>query len=397
MSNPISKLAEDYILLAHRFDKHQKGVVDAHYGKASDLKKITDAEDVKPIGDLQREAQAILEALKSETSERATYLQKQTTALKTMIAKKRKAKFSYVDEANLCLGISKIQWQPDEPMLAAMNQLDKLLKGTGSISDRYVAWRSGFELKGEEISNFIYDVMKEAKAKTHHLFHGLPENEVAVSLVQNQPWAGYHWYKGKFKSLYELNTDVPMTVWGILHTTTHEAFCGHHTEAIVKEKFLVQEKGYDEFSINLLGTPCSLISEGVAEAAQSLIFGDFDEAMTWLRQKENLHGKKITDTDIEILRATESIGRKPAINAALMLHEQGKSDDDVVAYLKTVLPSEESLQRRTVGRLRDEDYRTYMLTYPMGKEKILNELNQSSDKAQTFFNILKAVDYKFAA
>lgn len=390
----ISTIAENYIRLAHRFDKHQKGVVDAHYGKASALKIEVDAEEPASLAALQREAQTILDDLKGDDSERATYLRRQTVALKTMIAKKRNAPFSYRDEAKLCLGIDAITWQDETPFTEAMKELDERLAGDGSVSDRYVRWRGNFELSGEEITPFILAVMDEAKHKTHSLFN-LPENSVEVSLVRNQPWAGYHWYKGNFKSLYELNIDVPTTVWGVLHTTTHEAFCGHHTEAIVKENILVNELGYEEFSINLLGTPCSLVAEGVAEAAQHLLIGGTDEVITWIQTHEHLHKRRFTDNDAAIWRATEKIGRKPVINAALMLHEQQTSDDATLAYLKQHTPTEESLHRRTIARLRDADYRTYMLTYPIGKAKIMRELEASSNQAATFFNILKAVDYQF--
>ncbi|MBC8043647.1 MAG: hypothetical protein IAF08_09420, partial [Rhizobacter sp.] len=90
-----------------------------------------------------------------------------------------------------------------------------------------------------------------------------------------------------------------------------------------------------------------------------------------------------------------TIGRKPVVNAALMLHEENMPEAEVLAFLKRSSPSEETLHRRTIARLQDTDYPAYMLTYPLGKEKILNELSHSNNKPETFFEIAKQADYKF--
>ncbi|KER10579.1 MAG: hypothetical protein HY22_03520 [[Candidatus Thermochlorobacteriaceae] bacterium GBChlB] len=387
-------LADAYLLLGLRFDKHQPGVLDAHYGRASALKITVDAEPVVPLDTLQRDAERILSALADNASARAAYIHKQTLALKTMIEKKLGTSFSFRDEARLCLGIDHIERQDDAELLDAIAQLDAALPGSGNLSERFVQWRKKFELHGDDLTRFINAAMLDAKRKTESLFR-LPDNDVEVSLVRDKPWAGYHWYRGGFKSLYELNIDVPTTIWNVLHTTTHEAYCGHHTEAVVKESELVNHLGYDEFTMNLLGTPCSLISEGVAEAAEHLIIGNVDATIEWLRQHQSLHGRDFTEHDAKIFRAMERLGRRAVVNAALLMHEEHASDEEVFAYLRRVSPSESELIRRTIERLRDEAYRTYMLTYPIGKELVLRDLNTAKDKSAKFYEILKSIDYRF--
>ncbi len=396
----IHLIAEEYILLSHRLDKHHQGLVDAHYGRASELKSRVDAEPVRPLDALHADAEQLLNALLGNDFERALYLQKQLVALKTIIEKKQGKPISYRDEARLCYGISTLDYASEREFSDLMLEIDERLDakqfGNGSLPERFTRWREQFELKGEKLMAFIQATMAVAKSKTESLF-SLPENSVEVSLVREKPWAGYHWYRGNYQSLYELNIDVPTTIWGVLHTTTHEAFCGHHTEAVVKESELVRQQGFIEFSINLLGTPCSTLSEGLAEAASYIIFGDTPAVIEWLQTHEHLHRRSISENDARLIELIEELGRKPIINAALLMYDEAETDDAVFAYLREYLPSEDALIRRIVSRLRDDDFRAYMLTYPIGKAMIMDELNRSSNPAQTFYNILKSVDYHFNA
>ncbi len=392
MSDLFSDLVEKYLQLALRFDKYQQGVVDAVYGKASQLRERIAQEPPFALKQLYEHAQAILSALEHVASDRAQYLYAQTLALQTMIEKKLGRVFSFREEARLCLGIHHIDWQDESELRQHVETLERLLEGSGTLSERFVRWRKRFELSGQAIERFISVALHEAKARAHQLFP-LPENHVEVRLVRNKPWAGYHWYQGNFRSIYELNIDIPTTIWNVLHTTTHEAFCGHHTEAIVKEAELVNQLGYDEFSISLLGTPASLLAEGLAEVAEHLIIGDTMTSVSWLNAHHDLHHCFLSECDAQILCTLTALGHKPLINAALLMHEQHASDDVVFSYLRRFLPSEDALLHRMMARLRDPDYRTYMLTYPIGKSLVMRHLETAHNRAEKFYEMLKAVNY----
>ncbi len=398
--NALNHIAEEYILLAHRLEKHHQGLVDAHYGRASELKLLVDAEPVRPLDALHVDAEQLLNALNGDTSERAAYLHKQLLALKTIIEKKQGYPISYRDEARLCYGITSLEYESEGEFREILSEIDDWLyvetfKG-GTLPERFAHWRAQFELKGDALMQFIRVTMELAQTKTETIF-SLPESTVEVSLVRKKPWAGYHWYRGNYRSLYELNTDVPTTIWGVLHTTTHEAFCGHHTEAVVKEHELVRKQGFNEFSINLLGTPCSTISEGLAEAASYIIFGEIPDIVDWLNDHKALHRCSISEEDARVIELVEELGRKPIINAALLMYDENENDDTLFAYLRQYLPSEDELIRRTISHLRDHDFRAYMLTYPIGKSMIMDELYFSPNPFQTYYNILKSVDYRFNA
>jgi hypothetical protein len=392
MSDLFSDLVEKYLQLALRFDKYQQGVVDAVYGKAAQLREHIAQEPPLALKQLYAHAQTILSALEHAAGDRARYLYAQTLALQTMIEKKLGRVFSFREEARLCLGIHHIGWQDESELRQHVEMLERLLEGSGTLSERFVRWRKRFELSGQAIERFISVALHEAKARAHQLFP-LPENHVEVRLVRNKPWAGYHWYQGNFRSIYELNIDIPTTIWNVLHTTTHEAFCGHHTEAIVKEAELVNKCGYDEFSISLLGTPASLLAEGLAEVAEYLVIGETMDSVSWLNAHHHLHHCLLSECDAQILCTLTQLGHKPLINAALLMHEQHASDDVVFSYLRRFLPSEDELLHRMIARLRDNDYRTYMLTYPIGKSLVMRHLETAHNHAEKFYEMLKAVNY----
>jgi len=392
MNELYSGIVEQYLQLALRFDKYQQGVVDAAYGKAAQLRKRIAQEPPFALEQLYEHAQAILSALEPISDSRAQYLYAQTLALQTMIEKKLGRMFSFREEAQLCLGIHHISWQDELELQQHIETLERLLEGSGTLSERFVRWRSRFELSAQAIERFISVALNEIKARAHQLFP-LPENHVEVCLVQNKPWAGYHWYQGNFRSVYELNIDIPTTIWNALHTTIHEVFCGHHTEAIVKEAELVNQLGYDEFSISLLGTPASLLAEGLAEAAEYIMIGDTMHTVSWLNAHHDLHNSPLSERDAQILCTLNELGHRPLINAALLMHEQHASDEAVFAYLRRFLPSEDALLHRMVARLRDADYRTYMLTYPIGKLLVMRQLQAAHNPVEKFYEMLKAVNY----
>ncbi len=395
----LDEIADEYILLSHRLEKHHEGLVDAHYGRASELKTLVDAEPVQSLNALHADAEHLLKALYGNGSERAGYLRRQILALKTLIEKKQYQNVSYRDEVRLCYGITSLEYEDEAEFRNTLLEIDELLDmrifGNGSLSERFTQWRMRFELKGDELLQFVQATMGFAKTKTESLFL-LPESSVEVKLVREKPWAGYHWYRGNYRSLYELNTDVPTTIWGVLHTTTHETFCGHHTEAVVREHELVHGQGFHEFSISLLGTPSNTISEGLAEAASYIIFGEMPSVIEWLRDHYAWHRRAISERDARIITLVEALGRKPIINAALLMYDENEDDETVFAYLRQYLPNEDALIRSTISRLRDKDFRAYMLTYPIGKSMVMGELHRSPDPIQTFYNILKSVNYHFS-
>ena len=112
----------------------------------------------------------------------------------------------------------------------------------------------------------------ECRARTvAHI--ALPDSEqFRLQFVTNQVWSGYNWYQGKFQSLIQVNTDLPIFIDRAVDLACHEGYPGHHVYNLLLEQHMVQERGWREFSVYPLFSPQSLIAEGTANFGIDVAF-----------------------------------------------------------------------------------------------------------------------------
>jgi hypothetical protein len=90
--------------------------------------------------------------------------------------------------------------------------------------------------------------------------------------VTDKSWSGYNWYQGQYKSLIQVNTDLPIYVDRAIDLACHEGYPGHHVYNVLLEKNLVRDRGWVEFSVYPLFSPQSLIAEGTANYGIDVAF-----------------------------------------------------------------------------------------------------------------------------
>jgi len=101
----------------------------------------------------------------------------------------------------------------------------------------------------------------------------LPANEsFTVEYVTNKPWSGYNWYQGNYRSLIQVNTDLPIYIDRAIDLACHEGYPGHHVYNALLEKHLVRDREWVEFTIYPLFSPQSLIAEGTANYGIEVAF-----------------------------------------------------------------------------------------------------------------------------
>ena len=101
----------------------------------------------------------------------------------------------------------------------------------------------------------------------------LPADEqFTVEYVTGKPWSGYNWYQGGFRSLIQVNTDLPIYIDRAIDLACHEGYPGHHVYNALLEQHLVRERGWVEFTIYPLFSPQSLIAEGTANYGIEVAF-----------------------------------------------------------------------------------------------------------------------------
>ncbi|MFW9805378.1 MAG: hypothetical protein ACFFFK_01455 [Candidatus Thorarchaeota archaeon] len=190
-----------------------------------------------------------------------------------------------------------------------------------NLRDKVTKFGSTGEITGEELQHLIEHELQEKSKEVGQMFRdqifaaigaSVPDNGVQYEAVRNQPWSGYNWYQGGFKSLNQFNIDNKFSKDSLLNVIYHEY--EHHVSNLWREKAYLNSQNL-ELSIVLLHTGRCVISEGTADTAKEFL--DIVDDSPRMKVMDSLY----------VLR------RMTSINAAIMLNEEGKTTDDAVEYL----------------------------------------------------------------
>ncbi len=295
--------------------------------------------------------------------------------------------FDYFDEANRLFDI-RPQLIPEDAFLAVHRELDTLLPGSGSLADRINNWRKKFEVETEQILPLLEFARVETRKRTAE-FLTLPKDEsVEITLTSNQPWTAYNWYKGNGRSLIEFNTDIPSNAMALLNTFAHEGYPGHHTEAILKESLLYQEKGWGEHAIRLLNAPEGVIAEGIATTALEIIFPDHSD-IEWTNEVI-LPAAGIEPEPVDLTIRVKKSGRllrHVSGNAAILYHTGQLNREQIVDYYQTYALTNKARSEKSFEFISDPLFRAYTFTYTTGYDLIAAAAN-GGDKKPIFLRLL---------
>ena len=368
-------IARDYLLLGLRLDQHIPGVVDGYFGPAG-LKAQVDMEQLRSPARLREDAFALRARLDAEVNhgDRRAWLDVQLVALETQAAVLAGDGLPYMEHVRRCFDYAPPR-RPDTEFEAAAAQLDALLPGEGSLDDRLAAWDARFEIPLDRLPPVLDWLVGRYRARAAALF-GLPEREdLRVSLVTDQPWSGYNWYDGGRKSRVAINTDLPVRANELLSTVARETYPGHHLEHAQKETDLVDGAGRLEASMLLINTPECLISEGLADLG--VRFAVPPEEHSWLLME--LYERAGLPVAADPMAAQDAAERTVVLadarhalsairgNAAIMLHADGRSSEEVAAYLRDVGRFAPATIAKRLEFIQHPLWRTYVFVYAEGE------------------------------
>jgi hypothetical protein len=354
-------VAADYVELALRLGRHVDGLVDAYYGDPGIQERI-DAEPLRELAALVEDARRLLDQLDGLGDQRRRWLRAQLVGLETVARKAAGEEIPFADEVERCYGVRPRRIAEAE-LEAAHRNLDEALPPGGSLGERYQAWREDDPLPDEHVEAVLREISADLRTRTDALL-GLPDGETSVlEFVSDEPWAAYNYYEGGLRSRIAVNRDVPMATNFVTELMAHELYPGHHTEHSWKEQRLYRDGGYSEASILMVGTPESLVSEGIAEVGIELLLEDEDAFVA-----EHLERKGVT-YDVEVARAVKEARRPLARvsgNVALMLYEDGASTDEALEYLRQWALMSERRANQALRFITDPMWRSYVTTYADG-------------------------------
>lgn len=273
----IDALTREYLFLELSMGTHDDGHVDAYFG-AETIREAANREQLSLVDIASRSQQlrGELEALPDRPdvnieAARLDGLLGRLTALETRVALKQGKYFSFDDESVRLFGAAAPHHDAAH-FQVILDEIDHLISGEGTLAQRVNDFRDQFVLPRERLSVVFDAAINECRRRTLQ-YIALPHNEsFSIEYVNDKPWSGYNWYQGSAQSLIQINTDLPIYINRAVDLGCHEGYPGHHTFNALLEKNLVQEKGWNEFSIYPLFSPQSLIAEGSGNYGIELAF-----------------------------------------------------------------------------------------------------------------------------
>jgi hypothetical protein len=357
-------LAREYVLLGLRFNRLSEGFVDAYTGEPALRRQVED--EARPLpGALAAQARSLLAELPScgLAPDRVALLGSQLTALECNARKLGGEQVGFVDEVAAYFGVD-IALGDESVYAAAHDELAALLPGPGPLAERYAAYRSSDECPPDRLDGLVRE-LSSALRDVVRTGYGLPDGEtVDYQIVSDEPWSGFNYYLGGFRSRVAINADLPHRLSQLPHLVGHEAYPGHHTEHCRKERGLVGAGGRLEHTIFLVNTPECLVAEGLADLGIPATIG-----AGWGPWAQEVYADLRLGFDGALAErvsvAVQGLDRARQ-DAALLLHDRGASADAVVAYLQRWMLVPEQRARQSLRFLSHPLWRAYTPTYVEG-------------------------------
>jgi hypothetical protein len=356
-------LIREYLLLGLRFDRIEEGYVDSFTGDPA-LRETVASEPAPDPADLARQADRLAAELPSGLDDaRAAYIGAHLRALACAGRKFAGRPVGFVDEVEAYFDVHIAKGDQDR-YRQAHRMLDEALAGSGSLQDRVHSYRAAEEVPPHRLEECIHAFSSALRDRVRAEYP-LPESETIVyEVVTDKPWSGFNYYEGDFRSRVAVNADLKQQMSNLPRLVAHESYPGHHTEHCRKEAGLVGRMGQTEQTIFLVNTPQCLMAEGLADLALFAVVGpDWGD---WAAEIYADLGLRFDGH--RAAAVSEAYGALGEVrqDAALMLHDEHRDVDDVVAYLKRWLLVPDERARHMLRFLSDPLWRAYTSTYVEG-------------------------------
>ena len=356
-------LIRDYLLLGLRFDRIEEGYVDSFTGDPALRRQVADEPAPDPA-ELARQARHLIDELPSRLpSDRAAYVGAHLRALDCAGRKFAGEPVGFVDEVHDYFDVEIAKGDP-ERYREAHRKLDAALGGTGPLAERMQAYRSAEEIPPERLGECIEAFSSALRDRVRADF-SLPDTEtVTYEVVTDKPWSGFNYYRGDYQSTVAVNADLKQQMSNLPRLVAHESYPGHHTEHCRKEFGLVAGQHQLEQTIFLVNTPQCLMAEGLADLALYAAIGP--DWGVWAAEIYADLGLRFDGERAQAISAASAALADVRQDAALMLHDEHRDVDEVVAFVRRWLLVDESRARQSMRFLSSSLWRAYTSTYVEG-------------------------------
>ena len=370
----LNALAEQYVRLGLTIGQYDADFVDAYYGPDS-LKPTTAPDAVFPKDSLLAAVVNLSNTLNAYDStgndtlaKRATWIQAQLKAFERRIKIFAGETATFDEESKDLYGVvAPVYDSAHYKQIIA--KLDSLLPGKGSINDRFQKLSNHFIIPKNKLDTVFKTSIAECRKRTMQ-HYTLPATEnFSLEYVTNKPWSGYNWYKGNYRSLIQINTDLQIFIDRAIDVGSHESYPGHHVYNMLLEKNLYREKGWVEISMYPLFSPQSLIAEGSANYGIDVAFPGDEKVAFAKNVLLPLEGLDTTGIDLyfnalelksDLNYARNEVGRG--------LLNNSMSETQAIQWLKDYCLMNDESAKKSISFIRKN--RSYVINYNYGKDLV---------------------------
>lgn len=367
-------VARAYVGLVLSVGRHDSNYVDAYYGPPEWKAEAERAALDLPA--IDRGAVAALARLGAPPKPsgdafillRHQFLKRQLEALRTRVAQLQGSKLTF-DAESQALYDATAPVNSEATFRQVLTQLDAKLPGTGPLITRYEAFRKDFRIPPDKLSSVFTAAINGCRMRTLQHIDLPTEERFTVEYVTGKTWGGYNWYQGGFRSLIQVNTDLPIYIDRAVDLACHEGYPGHHVYNMLLEQKLTRERGWVEFSVYPLFSPQSLIAEGTANFGIDVTFPGAEREtferdvlypLAGLDPKNATRYREIQDLADRL---------SYAVNEAARRYLNGQIDKAAAAAWLVEFGLMD--QARAEQRVRFIDqYRSYVINYNLGKDLV---------------------------
>ncbi len=381
-------LVREYLLLGLGFDRLEEGFVDAYTGDPALRRKVENAPRPDPR-ELARTAATLRAELPSAglSDERTRFLDVHLRALECSGRKFAGDDVGFVDEVEAYFDV-RIARGDEEQYREAHRKMDAVLPGSGTLTERVHAHRAADEIPADRLKDCV-DAFSSALRDLVREHYALPEAEVVeYEVVGDKPWSGFNYYLGNYRSTVAINSDLKQHMANLPRLIAHESYPGHHTEHCRKEAGLVGA-GQLEQTLFLVNTPQCLMAEGLADLALESIVGE--NWGLWAHEIYADLGLRFVGEQAQRLSAASGQLLGVRQDAALMLHDERRSADDVALFLQRWSLSTPERARQSLRFLSSPLWRAYTSTYVEGYRLLggwLAEVPVGAERSERFRRLL---------
>jgi hypothetical protein len=273
-----------------------------------------------------------------------------------------------------------------------LRELDGRLPGRGSLLERYQAFRDRFVIPKDRLDAVFAAAIEGCRARTLEHIALPPTESFTIEYVTGKTWSGYNWYQGNFRSLIQINVDLPIYIDRAIDLACHEGYPGHHVYHVLLEQHLVRERGWQEFTVYPLFSPQSLIAEGTANYGIEVAFPDAERRR--FEREVLFPAAGLSASGVEDYYDVMALVQKLSYagNEAARRYRDGRIDGAAAAKWHetyALMAPERAAQR---VRFIDQ-YGAYVINYNLGKDLVASyiERHAGSDPARRWSEFAKLI------